>query len=71
MIAATGVLYMQRPAQGYHITVFHSMHAEVDQYRTHHWQVKHFTLQLIQQFTQNVFNTRHATSTAQSKAVLL
>ncbi|KAL0028719.1 hypothetical protein WJX79_002030 [Trebouxia sp. C0005] len=28
----------QRPPQGYSITVYHSMHAEVDQYRTHHWQ---------------------------------
>lgn len=28
----------QRPPQGYNITVYHSMHAEVDQYRTHHWQ---------------------------------
>jgi len=30
---------LQRPPQGYSITVYHSMHAEVDQYRTHHWQV--------------------------------
>ncbi|KAL3131304.1 hypothetical protein ABBQ38_000596 [Trebouxia sp. C0009 RCD-2024] len=28
----------QRPPQGYNITVYHSMHAEVDLYRTHHWQ---------------------------------
>lgn len=28
----------QRPPQGYNITVYHSMHAEVNQYRTHHWQ---------------------------------
>ncbi|KAK9817617.1 hypothetical protein WJX74_004869 [Apatococcus lobatus] len=29
---------VQRPTEGYHITVCHSMFAEVDHYRTHHWQ---------------------------------
>ncbi|KAK9867164.1 hypothetical protein WJX84_007941 [Apatococcus fuscideae] len=29
---------LQRPPEGYHITVCHSMFAEVDHYRTHHWQ---------------------------------
>ena len=44
MVTTVGYFYcwcpnLQRPPQGYSITVYHSMHAEVDQYRTHHWQV--------------------------------
>lgn len=28
-----------RPENGYKIAIFHTMHAEVDSYRTHHWKV--------------------------------
>eukprot|EP00906_Rhabdomonas_costata_P006713 RCo009749 len=27
----------QRPKSGYHITIYHNFHAEVDFYRRHHW----------------------------------
>ncbi|KAK9800227.1 hypothetical protein WJX73_001175 [Symbiochloris irregularis] len=30
----------QRPPQGYNITIYHSLHDEVDNYRTHHWKCK-------------------------------
>ena len=29
-----------RPSDGYQISIFHTMHAEVDSYRTHHWKVR-------------------------------
>ena len=29
-----------RPWDGYQISIFHTMHAEVDSYRTHHWKVR-------------------------------
>lgn len=30
-------LLVQRPPGGYRITVYHSLHGEVDAYRTHWW----------------------------------
>ena len=38
-VAAACPLLLQRPPQGYDITVFHSMHAEVENYQVHHWTV--------------------------------
>lgn len=38
-LSASCPLLLQRPSQGYNITVFHSMHAEVENYQVHHWTV--------------------------------
>ncbi len=36
-INQSGVVDHQRPSEGYNVTVYHTMHAEVDSYRTHWW----------------------------------
>lgn len=33
------LVLLQRPAEGYNITVCHEMYDEVNNYRTHHWKV--------------------------------
>ena len=50
-LTAACPLLLQRPPQGFNITVFHSMHAEVENYQVHHWtvsmQLQHGALQQL------------------------
>ena len=61
-------LLLQRPPQGYNITVFHSMHAEVENYQVHHWtvstQLQHGALQPYSSFS-HAINCRNAEQTSQ------